>query len=96
MRFRKSIAKRKLYSNKLLHLEKRNTSNKQAFISRNKNKNKLSSNFRRKEIIKNRAEINKIGTRKNRKVKEKINKIDESLSRLANKKKGLKSNYKYQ
>lgn len=42
MRFSKNIAKRKLYSDKLLHLEKRNISNKQPFISRiKKNKNKL-------------------------------------------------------
>ena len=93
----KTSYKREVYSNTILPQERRKISNKQSNITpkgtreRRTNKPKVS---RRKEIVKIRAEINGIETKKTiakiNKTKrwffEKINKIDKPLDRLIKKK----------
>ena len=94
----KSSSKREVYSNKILPQETRKISNNLTVhpnkVEKEEQKNPKVS--RRKEIIKIRAEINEIETKKTRakinKTKswffEKINKIDKPLARLIKKKKG--------
>ena len=93
----KSSSKREVYSNTILPQETRKISNKQpnltpkAIRERRTNKTQIS---RRKEIIKVRAEINEIETKKTiAKINEtkswffeKVNKIDKPLARLNKKK----------
>ena len=93
----KSSSKREVQSNTVLSVETRKISSKQpkltpkAIRERRTKKPKVS---RRKEIIKNRAEINEIETKKTvtkiNKTKswffDKINKIDKALARLIKKK----------
>ena len=89
----KSSSKRDVYSNKILPQETRKISNKQPKLTpRERRTNPKVS--RRKEIIKIRAEINEIETKKTiakiNKTKscffEKINKIDKPLARLIKRK----------
>ena len=97
MGYSKSSSKREVYSNTILPQEARKISNKQSNLSpkgtiERRQKNPKVS--RRKEIIKIRAEINEIETKKTiakiKKTKswffEKVNKIDKPLVRLIKKK----------
>ena len=94
----KSCSKREVYSNTILPQETRKISNKQSNLTPKairERRTKKPKASRRKKIIKTRAEINEIETKKTiakiNKTKswffEKINKIDKPLTRL-NKKKG--------
>ena len=94
---RKSSSKREVYSNTSLPQETRNISNKQPNLTPKAIRERRTKNpevSRRKEIIKTRAEINEIETKKTiakiNKTKslffEKINKIDKPFARLIKKK----------
>ena len=91
----KSSSKREVYSNTSLPQETRKISNKQHTLTTKEEQTKAKVS-RRKEIIKIRAEINEIETKKTiEKINEtkslffeNINKIDKPLARLMKKKKG--------
>ena len=93
----KSCSKRKVYSNTILTQETRKTSNKQPNLTPKATKERTNKTQirRRKEIIKIKAEINEIETKKTiEKINEtkswffeKINKIDKPLARLIKTKK---------
>ena len=92
----KSCSKRKVYSNTILTQETRKTSNKQPNLTPKATKERTNKTQirRRKEIIKIKAEINEIETKKTiEKINgtkswffEKINRIDKPLARLIKKK----------
>ena len=97
----KSGSKREVYSNTILPQETRKISNNLTLHLKDLEKEEQTKPkvSRRKEIIKIRADINEIETKKTiakiNKTKswffEKINKIDKPLARLIKKKRGLKS-----
>ena len=100
----KSISKRQVYSNTILPLDKRETSNRRPKFTPKKNwkkkKKKKPKSSRRKEIIQIRAEINEKEMRettvKSNKTKswsfEKTNKIDKPLARLIKKEESNQQN----
>ena len=87
-------SKQEVYSNTILSQETRKSSNKQSREEGTRERNKQYPKLVEKEIIKIRAEINEIETKKTvakiNKIKssffEKINKIDKPLARLIKKK----------
>ena len=92
----KSSSKREVYSYTSLHQEKRKISNEQSNLKPNTTRERRTNSpvSRRKEIIKIRAEINELDTKKTlEKINEtkiwffeKINKIDKPLARFIKKK----------
>ena len=99
----KSSSKREVYRNKILPRETRKISNKQSKLTPKGTRERRTSktqSYRRKEIIKIRAEINEIETKKTiakiNKTKswffEKVNKIDKPLARTHQEKEGEESN----
>ena len=95
MGHRKGSSKREVYSNTFLPQETRKISNKQPNLTPKATRKRTNKTYsRRKEIIKIKAEINEIETKKtiakNNETKtwffEKINKIDKPLARLIKKK----------
>ena len=95
----KSRSKREVYSNTILTQDTKIANNLTLHLKQLEEEQTKPKVSRRKEIIKIRAEINEIETRKTiEKINEtkswffeKINKIDKFLARLIKKKRGLKS-----